>query len=88
MPTNRKRIARGRRQIEVAPVLWARLNDDPCPADTHGFARVLYYDYPRENVLRPPWEQHRAAILERWIKRRPGTRPSCWWRFDAPRTGL
>ena len=32
----------------------------------------------------PEWTQHKAAILAVWIADRPGTRPSIWWRLDAP----
>ena len=32
----------------------------------------------------PEWTQHKAAILKAWISDRPGTRPSIWWRLDAP----
>lgn len=35
--------------------------------------------------MEPLWREHRAAILARWIQTKPGTRPSCWWKFDAPR---
>lgn len=31
------------------------------------------------------WEEHRDAALADWVKERPGTRPSLWWRYDAPR---
>jgi hypothetical protein len=30
------------------------------------------------------WAQHRAEVLEYWTAARPGSRPSGWWRWDAP----
>lgn len=31
------------------------------------------------------WEEAREKVLKWWIEARPGTRPSAWWRSDAPR---
>jgi hypothetical protein len=31
------------------------------------------------------WAANRDKILAQWVKDRPGTRPRCWWLFDAPR---
>jgi hypothetical protein len=31
------------------------------------------------------WLLHGEAIVAEWVKRHPGTRPSCWWRWTAPR---
>ena len=30
------------------------------------------------------WRLYGPMVLELWIKERPGTRPSCWWRFEGP----
>jgi hypothetical protein len=30
------------------------------------------------------WRQYGDEIVTEWIGQHPGTRPSCWWRFDAP----
>ena len=35
--------------------------------------------------MRSLWEQSRDAILAGWIRKRPGTRPTAWWLYDAPR---
>ena len=31
------------------------------------------------------WAAYRSAVIERWVAEMPGTRPSLWWRYDAPR---
>jgi hypothetical protein len=31
------------------------------------------------------WRTYGETVLTRWLKDCPGTRPSLWWRFDAPR---
>src|SRR5438034_352743 len=36
-------------------------------------------------VLRAAWRDHAAEMLALWIPVCPGKRPSCWWKFDAPR---
>ena len=58
---------------------WAALNDKPYKPgfDTLGF------EYGDD--LKPLWEQYGDGITKTWIKEHPGTRPSCWWRFIAPR---
>ena len=33
--------------------------------------------------LQDAWEIHKAAILSDWIRKRPGTRPWTWWRFES-----
>ena len=85
MPIKR-RIPRTRRP-EVEPLLWARLIDAPLPEDATDAER-FFYDYPDERKLREAWAAHRAAILAEWVRKCPGTRPSCWWEFDAPRQPL
>jgi hypothetical protein len=30
------------------------------------------------------WRSGSPAVLRWWIRRFPGTRPRCWWAFDAP----
>jgi hypothetical protein len=88
MPTNRKRIARGRRQRDIHPLMWARLNDAPCPEDASRLARWWFYDYPFRCAVtrdyKELWANFRGQILERWIRKSPGTRPSFWWHYDAP----
>ena len=29
------------------------------------------------------WRFHRDELLAEWVKRRPGTRPPAWWKFEA-----
>ena len=31
------------------------------------------------------WADHGAEITAQWAAENPGTRPSLWWRYDAPR---
>lgn len=35
--------------------------------------------------LRDYWRAYRDQVLAMWIAGKPGTRPSLWWRYDAPR---
>lgn len=84
MPTNRKRISRNRRASPIEPFQWAELNDLPEPDDTNPFAKLAM----NENDWRALWTEHHDSILENWIKQYPGTRPSSWWKFSAPRQPL
>ncbi len=63
----------------VDPAHWALLNDAPIPADANRFARFTF----REKAA-DLWAQYRERILADWIEQHPGTRPSCWWKFDRP----
>lgn len=68
----------------VADGVWAFLNDaHPDPRHDFGVLMLTHPDHP--GPLQKLWKEHRTAILAAWQKRAPGTRPSCWWKFDAPR---
>lgn len=45
---------------------------------------VLRY-FTEESDIQAAWNQHKAVILSEWIETHPGTRPCCWWLYDAPR---
>lgn len=75
MPTKRTRLSRRRREDPRAdPVLWRHLTDRPDEGD-------FIFDL---TAIEPAWREHGAAILADWIAEHPGTRPSCWWEYDAP----
>lgn len=79
MPTKRTRRTRLRVQ-GVAPEYWAMMMDEPLPEGGNPFARFI-----SDKEQRALWEIGRETVLEDWIRTRPGTRPSWWWDFDAPR---
>jgi hypothetical protein len=31
------------------------------------------------------WKTWGPAVLAKWLRDRPGTRPALWWKYDAPR---
>lgn len=37
-----------------------------------------------DGVSRETWDQHKEAVLAEWTRLHPGTRPSHWWRYEAP----
>ena len=67
------------------PILKA-LMDIPLSEDDwlHGGWWVWEARYAERPEYCQPWVEHREAILSAWIADRPGTRPSIWWRLDAP----
>jgi hypothetical protein len=80
MPTKRRPVERGRRAPPIDPEWWALLHDEPIPKDGNPFAEFTFdAEAPRL------WGEYRERILAEWIRDKPGTRPSLWWRFDAPR---
>jgi hypothetical protein len=65
----------------VSAVALAYFRDQPMrddPIEMH----ALRFEDVSTRVL---WEACRDEVLADWIREHPGTRPSCWWRFDAPR---
>jgi hypothetical protein len=81
MPTNR-RVRKRVRHETIDPLHWAILNDELPPDDANRFTLLDREDY---KAMLLPWEEHRKVIIADWIKSKPGTRPSMWWRYDAPR---
>ena len=76
MGTKRRRHGRHRR-AEVHPdtmaILTDREPDNP------------FWRFRTDDELLAAWGAAGAEILAAWIADSPGTRPSFWWRFDAPR---
>lgn len=81
---------------EVSELAWALLTDDgPASFDEVKGQPDAWNHFcaPDEEQLgrlgRPSlesmWTAHSDEILQDWIATRPGTRPSCWWRWSAPR---
>ncbi len=75
MPTKRTRKARSR-IAKIAPdmLLWFKDEGEP-PVE-----RFFLID----TQLRALWNGQRDAILAKWIDASPSTRPSFWWKYDAP----
>lgn len=76
MPSNRFRKSRNA-SPDISSTHWAMLNDLEMP---EGFDRweVL------SGISAELWRTFRDAVISEWIRDRPGSRPSSWWRFDAP----
>ncbi|MDR6659783.1 hypothetical protein J2W51_002353 [Tardiphaga robiniae] len=73
----------------VSEAAWAFLNDaltDDIGASWERWGleadQALFLKGPPPAEL---WSQFRDVVLKRWILERPGSRPSLWWRYDAPR---
>jgi hypothetical protein len=74
--------ARRRNDRDISPELWAVLNDAEPPEG----ADLFDWDFAwTEDQRRAVWQRYREEILERWTREHPGTRPSLWWQWDAPR---
>src|SRR4051794_17065283 len=80
------------RQPEVSPTQWALLTDEPPPEGSlrDGFQTWCFrwdHDGPppwRQKTGRQLWAEHGQSIVAEWIADRPGTRPTYWWRYEAP----
>jgi len=44
----------------------------------------LDFFYPRDpQVQQDVWDEHKTAIMKKWIAKSPGTRPWSWWKWEA-----
>jgi hypothetical protein len=85
MPVAR-RVAKTRITPEVDDTTWGVMTDQIDPSDLEGWDRLVV---DLADVLPPPnlvttWRAHADQIVSAWAMDHPGTRPSCWWRWDAP----
>ena len=90
------RIAKPRRDEDgLTDLHWDFLNDELPHKDPRRWAAETnwqVYELTTNRKLadvdaRPCsdlWARFGAEIVERWIADYPGTRPSCWWRFEGP----
>lgn len=87
MATNRTKRSRSRRKTQVSETTWALLNDLPLPTDGNKFEQLRLESqsrHTRGEGLKDYWNMYRDEILAGWTRKTPCTRPSCWWRFEAP----
>ncbi len=79
---------RGRKRVnpdDISPGAWALINDEPRPDDDNDDASWDYWFLDRYEWKLPLWERFGERIMSTWIANKPGTRPSCWWLYEAPR---
>jgi hypothetical protein len=71
--------------------LWVlgdrKLYPEPINVDSWELMVSPSLDYPTVDFDKSKalWDSCKDHVLTDWIKRFPGTRPSYWWLFDAPR---
>lgn len=74
----KKEIAKKRKLPEN---IWKFLNDEhPDPGNDVDIFLL------QEDGTRKLWDESKNEIMAAWIMKHPGTRPTLWWDFDAPRT--
>jgi hypothetical protein len=83
----RPRIARG---SELTANEWNFLTDQKCADETRGWewwALTADCTSFREDRLSVAdlWAEYSPDVMVEWIEANPGTRPSLWWRYSAPR---
>lgn len=90
MPREKPRGVQLRRDaLEVTPLQWACLTDEWRPGQPvpEGESPLEEFAWGQGTLhsLEDAWKHARDLILPKWTRERPGTRPSAWWAFDAPR---
>jgi len=79
-----KRVSYGRRPEmgTDAETLW--FSDRPEEAKKLD-SDVTWLEFANDAKLKKAWDRVRDRVLRDWKEKYPGTRPSAWWRLDAPR---
>jgi hypothetical protein len=80
MPTTRVPLTR--EPVMLTEMQWRHLVDAEEPSESEGgdpLGRLLL------DEAGELWAAHRERVLSLWAREHPGTRPSLWWRWDAPR---
>ena len=90
MPVKR-RVAIARHPSELLPVEWAFLHDQREPEDAEFGVWWSLCRGDGDDAFRPGrpsvsqmWAQLGAQITAEHVAEWPGSRPKCWWRYDAP----
>jgi hypothetical protein len=89
------RPRRTRNDADIDELSWRFLCDAITPEDRvehKWLLHTLYFNEKALAIVDPPtgkstselWAEFREQVLEWWLKERPGTRPWCWWAYDAP----
>jgi hypothetical protein len=68
------------------------MRDEPIPDSDHAGQWAEYFAHYTPHMVpasggrsyADQWEECRAEVLAGWVREKPGTRPSTWWRLDAP----
>ena len=76
MPRRSRKITRRSRKCH--PATWAIFMDAPLQPGEEGYNAFAEFSSDSE------WPAHREDVLSEWIPDHPCTRPSHWWRHDAP----
>lgn len=90
-PTAARRAERAKAQAQAMDdeaMLLARLADAGLPPEATAEDWQRYHYGMSTARLELAWRERREAILAVFTAQYPGTRPSCWWDFDAPRQPL
>jgi hypothetical protein len=91
MATNKRRIVRSQKDESVGSLALSIMSDGlfPEPEKVDRWQMIVNpgLGYPTCNYEQclALWNEHKGEILPAWIKKHPGTRPSWWWLFSAPR---
>jgi hypothetical protein len=89
-----RRKTRGSCEPELPAAIVAFLFDEALPEGVDPFLSLnLGFPRPGEPVwngqdLESIWRDYAGVVVTEWIIERPGTRPSTWWRSDAPEPRL
>ena len=85
MPVKR-RVSKARAQL--SELAYKFLTDAPLSEDEKGDFEYFMldcnqYDLSINADTATLWKRHSPEILKEWTAKHPGTRPTCFWRFES-----
>ena len=90
------RPRRARSEAEIDGPSWRFLCDATTPEDDEEYGwRLITLEYgddgwpgvdpsPTGKTAKQLWAKYGQEIVKWWAGERPGTRPWCWWKYEAP----
>ena len=84
MPTKRTRVTRNLIP-EISDEELCFLSDAMLGIRPEKMGLKMYVLKGDQKARKALWDTHKDEILAEWIRQRPGSRPSMWWEFSAPR---
>ena len=85
MPTNRTRRTRSIKKSMIDPSIIVFLLHGEAKKGTAAWTLYLSRFFDECQEIKRTWREHKKELIADWIKKKPCSRPFCWWKFDAPK---
>ena len=69
----------------MTEMAWLFLNDKAVDDKSIEYFVLEFNEFDHQTKYRTAdlWSRFGDEVLDSWIKKHPGTRPTCWWRYQS-----